>query len=104
MRLESAYTKDQVYTLPDTNLERRDHIGYMLGYDRWVRMFYKLDQVPWMLSFQLWQDFIVNLTISFIPPLRTRVPTSFLRLFAQVFLSFITPIPGVAKKSSKTMA
>jgi len=60
VRLESAYTRGQPFVLPDSNLQERDQIGYMLGYDRWIRMFYSMDYSPWLLSFQLWQNFILN--------------------------------------------
>lgn len=53
LRLETAYTKGQPFVLPDTNLEEKDQIGYMLGYDRWI-------MTDWLLSFQLWQNYILN--------------------------------------------
>jgi hypothetical protein len=62
LRLETAYTRGQPFVKPDTNLEEKDQIGYMLGWDRWVQLNW-LDpwrKNAWLLSFQLWQNFIVN--------------------------------------------
>jgi len=53
LRLEAAYTRGQPFYLPDTNLQERDQIGYMLGYDRWVH-------TDWLLGLQVWQNFIIN--------------------------------------------
>ena len=52
-RLEWAYTQGQPFYLPDTNLEEKDQIGYMFGYDRWVH-------TDWLLGFQLQQLFILD--------------------------------------------
>ena len=53
LRLETAYTKGQPFVKPDSNLDEKDQIGYMLGYDRWI-------YTDWLFSLQLWQNYILN--------------------------------------------